>query len=131
LTSSGDTDDNALTPALVAGLEGSTHDTDITSAVESVVATTVGHLNQVLLDGLARQLGRVDEVGGTELASPDLLAVVDIDSNDLASLVLDSTLHDGQTDTASAENSDIGALLNLGGHDGSTVASGDTATQQA
>ena len=130
LTSSGDTNDNALTPTLVAGLQSSTHNTNVTSAVEGVVATTVSHLNQVLLDSLARQLGGVNEVGGTELAGPGLLAVVDIHSNDLASLVLNSTLHDGQANTASTEDSHVGALLNLGSHDSSTVTGGDTATQQ-
>lgn len=131
MTSGSNTDDDALTPTLVAGLQGSAHDTDVASAVEGVVAAAVGHLDQVLLDGLAGELGGVDKVGGTELASPGLLAVVDIHGDDLARLVLDRTLHDGQTDAASTEDSDIGALLNLGGHNSGTVTSGDTAAQQA
>ena len=115
----------------MASLQGSAHDTDITSAVKGVVATTVSHLNQVLLDSLAGQLGGVNEVGGAELAGPGLLAVVDIDSNDLASLVLDSTLQNGKTNTADTEDSDVGALLNLGSDNGSAVSGGDTAAEQA
>lgn len=114
----------------MASLQGSAHDTDVARAVEGVVAATVGHLDQVLLDGLARELGGVDKVGGTELASPGLLAVVDIHGDDLARLVLDRTLHDGQTDTAGTEDSDVGAFLDLGGHDGGAVTGGDTAAQQ-
>lgn len=124
------TNDDALTPTLVAGLKGGTHHTDVTGAVESIVAATVGHLDEVLLNGLAGELGRVHEVGGTELARPGLLAIIDINGDDLAGLVLDSTLHDGQTDTARTEDSDIGAFLDLGGHHGRTVTGGDTTAQQ-
>lgn len=115
----------------MAGLEGSAHNTNVTGAVEGVVATTIGHLDQVLLDGLARELGGVDEVGGTELAGPGLLTVVDIDGNDHTGLVLDGTLHDGETDTAGTEDSHIGALLNIGGHHGGTITGSDTAAEQA
>lgn len=115
----------------MAGLESGAHDTDVTRAVEGVVATAVSHLDQLLLDSLAVELSGVDEVGGTELAGPFLLGVVDIDGNDLASLVLNSTLHNGKTDTSSTENSNIGALLNLGGDNGGTVTGCDTAAEQA
>lgn len=114
----------------MAGLQGSTHDTDVTGAVKGVVAATVGHLDQVLLDGLARKLGGVNKVSGAELAGPGLLAVVDIDGNDLAGLVLDSTLQDGETNTADTEDSDVGSLLNLGSDNRGTVSGGDTAAEQ-
>ena len=131
LSSSSNTNDDTLTPTLVASLQGSTHDADVTRAVESVIATTVGHLNQLLLDSLAVELSGIDEVGGTELAGPGLLAVVDVDGDDLAGLVLDGTLDDGETDTAGTEDGNVRALLDLGGDDGRTVTGGDTATQQA
>ena len=114
----------------MAGLEGSAHNTDITSAVEGVVTASISHLNQVLLDGLSGELGGVNEVGSAELASPGLFTVVDIDGNDHTGLVLDRTLHNGQTDTADTEDSDVGALLDLGSYDSSTVTGGDTATEQ-
>lgn len=115
----------------MAGLESSAHNANVTSAVESVVATAVGHLDQVLLDGLAGELGGVDEVGGTKLAGPGLLTIVDIDGNNHTSLVLDGTLHDGETDTAGTEDRHIGTLLNLGGHHGGTITGSDTAAEQA
>lgn len=114
----------------MAGLEGSAHDTDVASAIESVITAAIGHLNKVLLDGLSGELGGVNEVGSAELASPGLFAVVDIDGNDHTGLVLDGTLHNGQTNTADTEDSDIGTLLDLGSHDSSTVTGGDTATEQ-
>ena len=94
LASSSNTDDDGLTPTLVAGLEGSTHNTDVTSAVEGVVATTVGHLDKLVLDGLVTELGGVHEVSSTELVTPLLLGWVDVDNNDLASLASGSTLDD-------------------------------------
>lgn len=131
LASSRNANDNTLTPALVASFQSGTHHADITSAVEGVVAATIGHLDQLFLDSLAVELGRVDKVRGTELASPFLLRIVDIDNDDLASLVLDRTLDDGEANTSSAENSDVGALLNLRGHNGSTVTGCDTTAQKA
>lgn len=115
----------------MAGLEGGAHNTDVTGAVEGVVAATVGHLDEMLLDALAVELGRVDEVGGTELAGPGLLAVVHIDGDDLAGLVLHTTLDDRETNAAGTEDGNVGALLDLGGDGGSAVTGRDTAAQQA
>lgn len=136
LAGSGDTNDDALTPALVAGLEGAAHDVHVTGAVEGVVETAVGHVDESGLDGLAllEVLGRVDEVGGAELLGPLLLSVVDVDNNDLAGTVLDRTLDDTETDAAGAEDGDGGTLLDTalaGGDHGSTVTGGDTAAEQA
>ena len=134
LSSGGNTNDDALTPALVASLESRSHDVNVTSAVESVVATTVSHLNELLLDGLVLELHRVDEVGSTELLGPFLLAVVDIDDDDLRRTVLDATLDDRKTDTAGTEDGNVGALLNTslaGSNDSSTVTGGDTTAEQA
>lgn len=130
LAGSGDTNDDALTPTLVASLEGCPHDTDITSAVKSVVAATVREFDKLLLDRLALELSRVDEVSSTKLLGPLLLAGVHVDNNDLASLLDDCTLHHGETDTAGTEDGDSRALLDIGGDPGGTVTGGDTATQQ-
>lgn len=118
----------------MAGLERAAHDVHVSGAVESVVATTVCHLNQLLLDRLVLELGWIDEVGRAELIAPLLFAVVDIDDDDLASTILDTTLDNRETDTASAEDSDVGALLHTasaGGDDGCAVAGCNTAAQQA
>jgi len=119
----------------VAGLERAAHDVHIASAVESVVETAIGHVHQPRLDCLAilKVLGRVDEVGCTELGRPLLLRVVHVDDDDLACFILDSTLDDTETNAASAEDSYSGALLDTalaGGDHRGTVASGDTAAEQ-
>ena len=118
----------------MARLERSAHDIDITCAVECVVATAIGHLDELLLDALGAELGRVNKVGGTELLGPLLLGVVYINNDDLAGLVLDSSLDDRQTDATSTKDSNVGTLLNTTlscGDDGSTVTGRDTAAKQA
>lgn len=114
----------------MASLQRRTHDTNVTRAVESEVASTVRHLNQLLLDALVLQVRRVDEVRGAELLGPLLLARVQVDNNDLASFSCHSSLHDGETDTAGSEDSNVVALGDLRGLDGGTVTGGDTAAKQ-
>lgn len=129
LASGSNTDDDRLTPTLVAGLEGRAHDMDVSSGIEGEVKTTVSELNKFLLDGSAHVLG-VDEVSSTELPGPGLLLVVNVNDIDLASLAGSSTLNNGQTDAASTEDSDIVTLLDVGGDGGSTISGGDTTAQQ-
>lgn len=125
------TNDDGCTPALVACFQSVSHDVDVTGAVKSVVASAVGHLDQLLHDGLAiLQLGRVDESSGAKLLGPLLLLVVQVHNNDLLGLSLLGTLHNRQTDTASAENSNVVALLHIGSDGGSSVTGGDTTAQQ-
>lgn len=45
LASSSNTDNDTLTPPLVAGLQGGTHHAHVASAVESVVTATVSHVD--------------------------------------------------------------------------------------
>jgi hypothetical protein len=118
----------------VASLESRSHDVNVTSAVEGVVTATISHLNELLLDGLVLEFHGVDEVGGTELLGPLLLAVVDIDDNDLGWTVLDASLDDRKTDTAGTEDSNVGTLLDTtlaGSDDSGTVTSGNTTAEQA
>ena len=116
----------------MAGLQSSTHDVNVSSAVEGVVATAVGELDQ-LVDhrGALGEGGRVDKVGSAELARPLLFAGVDIDDDDLGSTVGNGTLDDAEADAAGAEDGDLAALLDVGGDGGGTVAGGDTAAEQA
>lgn len=119
---------------LVASLESGAHHTNVTRAVKGVITTAVGHLNQLLLDALAAQLGGVDEVGRAKLLTPLLLGVVDVDDDDLVSAVLHASLNDGEPDAAGAEYGDVGPLLDTavaGADDGCTVAGGDAAAEQA
>ena len=89
-----DTDDDALSPALVAGFECGPHHTDVARAVEGVVAASVRHLNEVLLDAFVAQLGRVDEVGRAELLAPGFLAVIDVHDYDFSGAILHGALDD-------------------------------------
>ena len=77
-----------------AYLEGSSHDTNVTSAIKSVIETSIGYLDQVLLDALAIQLGRIDKFSATELLGPLFLLVIDINDDDSTGLVLDGSLDD-------------------------------------
>ena len=135
LSGSSDTNDDALTPTLVARLESTTHNVDVTGAVKGVIATTVGHLNELLLDGLTiLQFLGVHKVGSAKLLGPFLLAVIHIDNDDLGGLVLDTALNDTQTDTSGTKDGDVGSLLNTtlaGRDDGSSVTGRDTASEQA
>ncbi len=132
LASGGDTNDDALAPALVAGLERRAHDADIACAVKGVVATTIRHLNQLVDNGLVLlKVIRVDKVSRAEFLGPLLLSGVDVDDDNLGGLVDDSALDDRQTDAASAKDSNVGAFLDIGRHARGTVARGDAAAEQA
>ena len=126
-----DSDDDALAPALVAGLERRPHHAHVARAVEGVVAASICHLDQVLLDALAAKLGRVHEVGRAEFLAPGLLAIVDIHDYNLPGAVLDRALDDGEADAAGAKDCDVGALFYIRGHHCSPIAGGDTAAEQA
>ena len=131
LASCCDADDDALAPTLVAGLECRSHYAHVAGAVEGVVAAAIRHFDQVLLDALAADLGRVDEVGRAELLAPGFLAIVDIHDDDLSGTVLDGALDDGETDASCAKDGDVRALLYIRSHHCSPVAGGDAAAQQA
>lgn len=135
LASSSNSDDDALTPALVTSLECASHDVHVTSAIKGVVTTTVGHLNQLLLNGLTvLEILGVHKVGSAKLVSPVLLGVVDVNDDDFAGAVLDTSLNDGETNTASAKDGNVGTLLHTtlaGSNDSCAVTSGDAAAEQA
>lgn len=115
----------------MASLESSTHDADVTSAVKGEVAAAVGELNELVDHGLVSELGGVDEIRRAELSRPLLLVGVDVDDDNLASLVHDGTLNNGETDAAGTKHGNVVALLNVGGDSGGAVSGGDTAAQQA
>lgn len=128
-TGSSDTNNDRLTPAFVAGLEGRAHNVDVTCAVESEVKAAVGHLNKLLLNRTL-VLGGVDKMGSTKFLGPLLLLVVDINNIDGAGLAGSSTLDNGKTDTASTKNSNVVAFLDIGSDGGSTITSSDTTAKQ-
>ena len=116
----------------MASLESRTHDTDVTSAVKGVITPTVCHLDQLVDDGLALgKLGGVDKVGSAELACPLLFGGVDVDDDDLASLLGDSALYNAETDAAGTEDGDVATLVNVGCYPGSSVTGCDAASEEA
>jgi hypothetical protein len=131
LAGGGNTNDDALAPALVAGLERSPHDIDVARAVKGVVAAAVGHLNQLLDNGLVLEVVGVDKVRRAKLGRPLLLGGVDVDDDNLGRLVDDGALDDGQADAAGTKDGDGRALLDVGGDARGAVAGGDAAAQQA
>lgn len=119
------------TPALVAGLEGGAHDVDVTSAVKGVVETAVGHLDEVILDLLVANLGRVHEIRRAKLVRPRLLSVVRVDGDDATGLGKDRSRDDGQTNTADTKDGDSATGLDLCGLGCGAETGGDTAAEQA
>lgn len=127
-----DADDDTLAPTLVARLQRGPHHAYVPRTVKGVVAPAVRHLDQLVLD--ARPLGklrRVDKVRRAKLSGPRLLTRVQIHDDDLSSLVRHSALGDAQAHTAGPENSDVGALLHVGGDPRRTVSGRDATSQEA
>lgn len=130
LSRSRNTNNNTLTPTLVASLQSSSHNSNITRAVESVITSTIRHLDQLLLNTLILQFSRVNEVRGSKLLGPLLLRWVHVHNDDFTSFVLDGSLYDTQPDTSSTEYGNGGTFFDLGGFDGSSVSSGDTTAEK-
>ena len=130
LTSSGYTNDDGLSPAFVTRFQCGSHDTDVASTIERVVTASIRLLDQLLLDTLAAEFGRVDEVGRAELLRPRLLSVIDINGDDLASSVFHSALHDAQTDAAGSKDGYIASFLDSCSDHCGTISSRDTATEK-
>ncbi|KAH3663725.1 hypothetical protein OGAPHI_005127 [Ogataea philodendri] len=110
LAGSSNTDDDGLSPSLVARFQSVSHHLDISGTVEG--------------------LGWVDKVGCSELEGPVFLILVNVNDNDLSSLLLHSTLDHRQTNASSTEHTDVVAWRYLGGVDSSTVSGGDTTAQK-
>ena len=66
----------------VAALKCSAHDVNVTDALERIVCTATGQFNQVI-DKLVAMLCGVDKICHAELPADSLLAVVQIDTDNL------------------------------------------------
>jgi len=132
LPSSGNSNDDALAPALVAGLESRTHDLDVAGAVKGVVASAIRHLGELVDNRLALgELGRVDKVRRAKLARPLLLGRVHIHHDDLARLLRHRALDNAQPDTPRAKHGNVAALLHIGRDPRRAISRRDAASQQA
>src|SRR3954466_11450794 len=112
----GDPDHDRDAPAAMARLQRIAHYGGVAGAVEGVVGATVGQRHQVL-DDVAVDFFRVDEVGHAETASPLLLGIVDIDADNLVGADHPRTLNYVQSDAAKPEYDHVGARRDLGGID--------------
>src|SRR3954464_2186372 len=109
-----DPDNDRHAPAAMAGLERLAHHAGIAGTVEGVIGTAVGQSDQ-MLDDVAADLGRIDEVGHAEAAAPVFLGVVEIDTDDLVRADHLGALDDVEPDSAEPEHHHVGARGDLGG----------------
>src|SRR5262245_43570341 len=116
LASFGDADDDGGAPAAMAAFQRLAHHRDVAGAVESVVGAAVGQADE-MLDDIAGDFLRVDEMGNAELAAPFFLGVIDVDANDLVGADHFRALDDVEPDAAKAKHHDVGARRDLGGVD--------------
>src|SRR5258705_1279396 len=130
LSGFGDGDDDGNAPATMAAFQRLAHHGGIAGAVERVVGAAVGQPNEVL-DDVAGDLLRIDEMGHAELAAPFLLAIVNVDADDLVSTNHLRTLDDVEPDAAEAKHYDIGARRDLGRVDDGADAGRHAATDVA
>src|SRR5438552_7167162 len=110
----GDADDDGNTPAAMAAFQRLTHDCDVAGAIESVVGAAVGQPDE-MLDDIAGDFLRVNEMGHAELAAPFLLGIIDVDADDLVGADHLRALDDVEPDAAEAKHHDVGAGSDLGG----------------
>lgn len=101
----------------------------VSSAVKGEVESSVGDLDEVVLDLLVAKFGRVDKLGRSKLERELLLAVVGVDRDDPLGLLCLRALEDGETDAADTEDSDVG-FRDSGRLGSGSVAGRDTATEE-
>src|SRR5579871_817056 len=106
-------DDDALAPAAMAGLQRLTHHGGVAGAIERVVGTAAGKLDEVR-DQIAAHFLRTDEMGHAEARAPFLLVVVDVDANDHLRADELQALDDIEADSAEPEHDRGGAGLDFG-----------------
>jgi hypothetical protein len=129
LTCCSNTDDDTLTPSLMTSLQCSSHDTNITSAVESIIAPAVSHVDEMFLNRFL-EFGRVDEIGCAEFLGPGFFAIIGVDSDDLGGAVGNAALDDAESDTAGTKDGAGRALLNLGCSGCCAKTGGDTTAKE-
>ena len=85
--------------------------TYISSAVKSEVQATISNFNKVVLDLFTlRKTKRVDEISGTKLLGPRLLARVDVDGDDSAGAYHGGGRDDAETNSTDAKDGNCGTL---------------------
>src|SRR5215475_10800285 len=125
-----DADDHGNAPATMTALQGLAHDRRIAGAIEGVIGAAVGERDQ-MLDDVAADLLRIDEMRHAEAAAPFLLAIIDIDADDLVGANHLGALDDVEPDAAKAEHDDVRARRDFRGVDHGADARRDAAADVA
>mmetsp|Transcript_84851 Transcript_84851/g.252925 ORF Transcript_84851/g.252925 Transcript_84851/m.252925 type:complete len:572 (+) Transcript_84851:157-1872(+) len=132
LASTRNTDDDALPPADVAGLQRGAHHLHVARAVEGVVHAEVRHADNLRLHSPALgQLLGVDGVCGAPLLGELQLGGQEVHGDDLGRAGLHEALHHAQAHGAHAEDGGRGTALHLSGVPNGAPAGGDAAAQEA
>src|ERR1700691_311360 len=119
-------DDRRYAPAAMAALERLAHELRTAHALEAVVGTAAGELDQIGHQIALDFLG-VDEVREPELARQRFALVVQVDADDLVGTGHLGALNDIQADAAEAEHHHVRARFDLGGPDHRADAGRDAA----
>lgn len=114
----------------MCAFERRAHDIDVADALERVVDTPAGHLDDDLLDRLF-VVFRVDAIGRAEGARQIELARIGVDGDDAAGLGQFGALEHCQADTPKAENRHRVTWLHLGSVRDGAQACRHATTQQA
>src|SRR5215469_9930042 len=130
LPGAGDADDDANAPPAVSAFERLPHCPDIADALEAVIGAALGQIHQVGNE-IALDLGRVDEMGQSELAGERLALRVDVDPDDHVGADHPAALDDVEPDAAKTKDHDIGPRLDLGGVGHRAESGGDPAADVA
>src|SRR5690606_8362027 len=129
LPSPGYADDEGLAPALVGALQRLAHDLDVADALEAVVHTATGHIDDGGSD-VVNIMG-IDEVGHAELPGQFGLGGVGVDADDAVGSDHARTLDDVEADAAEPEYRDRAAGFHLGIEHHRADAGGDAAADVA
>src|SRR6056297_1299965 len=129
LTRTGDTDNTALTPALVGTLQSLTHDLHIADTFEAVVDSAAGHGNKVLHHVV--HIAWVDEVCHAELTTQGFLRRIHVDADNTGGTHHACTLHHIQANATQPENGNRCTDLDTHGERDGSDARGDAAADVA
>src|SRR6202048_4043527 len=135
-TRRGDTDDDGLSPAAMAGFQGLAHDRHVAGAIEGVVGAAdliraaLGHVDEVR-DDIAADLLRIDEMRHAEALAPFLFAIVDVDADDHVRAGKPQPLDHVEPDAAEPEYDALGTGLHFGRVQHRADARGDAAADVA
>ena len=128
----GNTDNAGYSPSTVGTLQCRSHDIDISSTVETVVHTPLGHgTSNVFLNGDISKRWWIDAISGTKLLGDFEFFGVDINGDDLGRSSHFGTLNDSEANCTKTEHSNGRVRFNLAGIPNGTKTRRDSASKEA